>query len=153
MNVGEICTREVVHCTRDTSVTEIAKLMRNHHVGDLIVTEPRDGKVVPVGIVTDRDLVVEVLAEGVDPQALTAVDLMGGELVTAVEDEIVYRAILRMRSHGIRRLPIVDANDFLLGVLTVDDITEFLAGELSDVARILPRQMRREHSARGPLPT
>jgi CBS domain-containing protein len=62
MQIGEVCSREVVYCDRGASVVEVAKLMRNHHVGDLIVAESRDGTLVPVGVVTDRDLVVKVLA-------------------------------------------------------------------------------------------
>ena len=147
MRIGEICTREVVHCGRDTSVAEIAQLMRNHHVGDVIVVEPHQGKLVPVGIVTDRDLVVQVLAQGVGPDALTANDLMSDELVTAVESEVVYDAIWHMRTKGIRRLPVVDERKYLIGVLTADDVTEFLAEELTEVARIVPRQVKLEKAA------
>lgn len=151
MRIGEICTREVVHCGRDTSVAEIAQLMRNHHVGDVIVVEPHQGKLVPVGIVTDRDLVVQVLAQGVGPDALTANDLMSDELVTAVESEVVYDAIWHMRTKGIRRLPVVDERKFLIGVLTADDVTEFLAEELAQIARIVPHQVKLEKAALAPV--
>jgi signal-transduction protein with cAMP-binding, CBS, and nucleotidyltransferase domain len=151
MRIGEICTREVVHCGPDTSVADIAQLMCNHHVGDVIVAEPHQGKLVPVGIVTDRDLVVQVLAQGVGPDALTAQDLMGDELVTAAEAEVVYDAIWHMRSKGIRRLPVVDERKFLVGVLTADDVTEFLAEELTQVARIVPHQVKLEKSVRAPV--
>jgi len=151
MRIGEICTREVVHCERDASVVEIAELMRNHHVGDVIVAEPHQGKLVPVGIVTDRDLVVQVLAQGVGLDAFTAQDLMSDELVTATETEAVYDAIWHMRSKGIRRLPVVDERKFLVGVLTADDVTEFLAEELAQVARIVPHQVKLEKTALAPV--
>jgi signal-transduction protein with cAMP-binding, CBS, and nucleotidyltransferase domain len=151
MRIGEICTRDVVYCTRDTGVAEVARLMRNHHVGDLIVVETRQGGLVPAGIVTDRDLVIEVLAEGVDPKTVTAGDLMKSELVTALDTEVVYEAIWHMRSKGIRRLPVVDARNFLVGVLTADDVTEFLAEELTEVARIVPRQVKLEQAQRAPI--
>jgi CBS domain-containing protein len=150
MQIGEICTREVVHCRPDSSVMEIAQLMRDHHVGDLIVVEMQRGKPVPVGIVTDRDLVVHVLSQGIGPEALTAKGLMNEELVTAAEKELVYDAISRMRSKGVRRLPVVDADNFLIGVLTADDVVEFLAEELTEVARIVPRQMDLERAAITP---
>ncbi|HEU0202040.1 MAG TPA: CBS domain-containing protein [Burkholderiaceae bacterium] len=153
MHIGEICRRDVVHCTRDTSVAEVAKLMRNHHVGDLIVAEPREGRLVPVGIVTDRDLVVKVLAEEVRPETITAGDLMSPELVTAAETEVLYDAIWHMRSKGIRRLPVVDARNFLVGVLTADDVTRILAEELSEVARIVPRQVKLEQAELAPVDT
>jgi CBS-domain-containing membrane protein len=144
MQIGEICTREVVHCQRDTSVTEIAQMMRTHHVGDVIVVEPKDGHLVPVGIVTDRDLVVEVLAQKLSPAELTAQDLMNGDLVTAEISESVYDAIWHMRSRRVRRLPVVEARGFLVGILTVNDVTEFLAEELTQIARIPSSQLRRE---------
>ena len=151
MRIGEICTREVVQCERTTPVAAIAQLMRNHHVGDVIVVDRKEGKSVPVGIVTDRDLVVQVLAQGVNPGGLTAKDLMNEDLVTAQESEVVYDAIWHMRSKGIRRLPVVDVQKFLIGVLTADDVTEFLAEELMEVARIVPRQVKLESAQRQPV--
>ena len=151
MRIGEICTREVVYCGRDANVTEVAQLMRNHHVGDLIVADTRDGMLVPVGIVTDRELVVRVLAEGVAPDVLTAGDLMTRRLVTAAESEQVHEAIERMRAEGVRRLPVVGAEGTLVGILSADDITEFLAEELTGVARIAPRQSVLEKTALPPV--
>ena len=148
MRIGEICTRSVVTCGRDTSVLALAQLMRNHHVGDVIVVDEHEGKLTPVGVVTDRDLVVEVVAKSVNPDLLRAGDLIANELVTAFESELVYDAIWHMRSKGIRRLPVVDANNHLLGVLTADDVTEFLAEELTEVARIVPRQIKLEQATR-----
>lgn len=151
MRIGEICTREVVYCGPRDSVLEVAQLMRNHHVGDLIVAERRDGLLRPLGVVTDRDLVVKVLAEGVAPETLTAGDLMMRELVSAQEYELLHEAIARMRAHGVRRLPVIDTAGSLVGVLTADDVVEFLAEELSGVARIFPRQSELERSALPPL--
>ena len=146
MRIGEICTRSVVTCGRDTSALELAQLMRDRHVGDVIVVDERES---PVGIVTDRDLVVQVMAKGVDPGLLRAGDLIAGELVTAVESEVVYDAIWHMRSKGVRRLPVVDEHNRLLGVVTADDVTKFLAAELTEVARIVPRQIKLEQAARA----
>jgi len=129
----------------------VAQLMRNHHVGDLIVADTRDGMLVPVGIVTDRELVVRVLAEGVAPDVLTAADLMTRRLVTAAESEPVHEAIERMRAEGVRRLPVVGADGTLVGILSADDITEFLAEELTGVARIAPRQSVLEKTALPPV--
>jgi CBS domain-containing protein len=151
MHIGEICTRSVVTCGRDTSALELAQLMRDHHVGDVIVVDEREGKLTPVGIVTDRDLVVQVMAKGLNPDLPRAGDMIVDELVTAVESEGVYDAIWHMRNKGIRRLPVVDAHNRLLGVLTADDVTEFLAEELTQVARIMPRQIKVEEAALDPV--
>lgn len=147
MRSGQICTREVVYCGRDASVLEVAQLMRNHHVGDLIVAETRKGRLEPLGIVTDRDLVVKVLAEGVAAERLRAGDLMTRELVTVAEADSVHEAIERMRVEGVRRLPVVGADGALVGVLSADDVTEFLAEELAGLAYIAPRQSVREKAA------
>ena len=151
MRIGEICTREVVYCGRADSVLEVARLMRNHHVGDLIVAERRDGRLEPVGIVTDRDLVVKVLAEGVAPATLTAGDLMTRSLLAAEESATVHEAIERMRAEGVRRLPVISADRSLIGVLSVDDVAEFLAEELGGLARIGPRQSALEKAALPPV--
>jgi CBS domain-containing protein len=148
MLIGEVCTRDVVHCRRATSVAEVAKLMRNHHVGDVIVVDAVENGVVPVGIVTDRDLVVEVLAQGVDPDSVTAQDVMGGELVTAMAGEALDWAIWHMRSKGVRRLPVVDERRLLVGVLTADDVTRLLAQDLAEITRIVPSQVVIEQSVR-----
>lgn len=140
MRIGEVCTREVIYCGREAGVGEMARLMRNHHVGDLIVAEERAGGLRPVGVVTDRDLVVKVLAEDVAPETVAAGDLMTRRVVTEVESADVHEAIERMRAEGIRRLPVVDATGALVGVLSADDVTELLAEELTDLARIAGRQ-------------
>jgi len=147
MYISEICTHDVVTCARGASVQELAQLMRDRHVGDVVVVDRGEGGAVPVGIVTDRDLVVRVLAKGLNIDALTAGDLMGEPLTTGFDSEGVYDAISRMRSGGIRRLPVVDARGILLGVVTMDDITAHLAAELADMVRIVPSQDRCEQQA------
>jgi CBS domain-containing protein len=147
MRISEICTREVVYCDRGASVGQVARLMRNHHVGDLIVAETGPGGLKPVGVITDRDLVVKVLAEDLAADAVVAADLMTRSVVTAAESADVHTAIERMRSEGIRRLPVVDASGALIGVLSADDVIELLAEELTDVARIAPRQSALEKLA------
>jgi len=151
MRIGELCKREVVHCTRATGIAGIAKLMRQHHVGDVIVVDCQGNDLVPVGIVTDRDLVVEVLAQDVPRDALTAEDLIKGAPVTAMEDELVYDAIWHMRGRGVRRLPVVDRRGCLVGIVTADDVSRFLATELIDLAQIAPHQMSLEKSALTPV--
>ncbi len=151
MRIGEICTRSVVTCGRETSALEAARLMREHHVGDLIVVDEVDGRVTPVAVVTDRDLVIEVMAQGLDPAMLRVGDLIVDELVTAGEDEVVYDAIWHMRGKGVRRLPVIDARGRLTGVLTADDVARCLTEELVEIARIAPAQVKRER-VRRPVP-
>lgn len=155
MHVGEICTRSVVTCAADQKVVELARLMRDQHVTDVIVIEQREGKTMPLGIVTFRDLVVRVLAAGVDPQSCCVREVMSAGLETVLDSELIYDAIGHMRTKRVRRLPVVDARRALIGVLTADDVADFLASELVEVARISPPRstLEREISAPGcPLP-
>lgn len=148
MKIGEICNRSVVHTSRGTTIRDAAELMRYHHVGDLVLTEARGDAVRPVGIVTDRDLVVEVLAKGVDPDSLTLADLVTGELLTVAEQASVFECAQFMQSHGVRRVPVVDAAGNLAGIVSIDDLLEFIAEELGLLSRVSPRQSAREASTR-----
>jgi CBS domain-containing protein len=149
VHIGEICTRGVVTCKRDTSALELAQLMRERHVGAVVVVDGPEGRATPVGIVTDRDLVVEVMACSVDPGMLLAADLIVADPVTALDSELVFDAIWHMRRKGIRRLPVVDAQGYLTGILTSDDVTRFLAEQLTSVATIVPGQRQREQAKRS----
>ncbi len=122
--------------------------MREYHVGDLIVVESIDAPL-PVGVVTDRDLVVEVLAETVDPTAVTAGDIMSSDLVVARESESLWDTLKRMRARGVRRVPVVDdRNGRLVGILSADDVMDLLAEEFSALARIPFREREREQVMR-----
>lgn len=145
---GEICNRDVVHAHRDTPVAEAARLMREHHVGDLVVLDGREGEQTPVGIVTDRDLVVEVLAAGVRPEDLTVGDVMSDDLVTAREEDGLLDLIRRMRAKGVRRVPVVDRAGALVGILAVDDLIELLAEQVTDLAKLIAREQTRERERR-----
>ena len=131
MKIGELCTRNTFIIQKDDNVIEAAKLMRVFNVGDLIVvTANREGNT-PIGIVTDRDIVVNVVADSADMQNVKVSEIMSKELVTGSEDDGVYESIERMRIHGIRRLPIVDKEGYLAGILSVDDMLEFLGEEVN----------------------
>lgn len=148
MPVGEICNREVVIVQAGKSALEAAQLMRQHHVGDVVAVEERGGFRVPVGIVTDRDLVVEIVAPGLDPAAITVGDIMAPDLATVTENIGVFEAIHYMRTKGVRRLPVVDGNGGLVGILALDDLLELLAEELSAFARLVKREQKKEMMSR-----
>jgi CBS domain-containing protein len=148
MSIGEFCNREVVFATRDNTVAQAAGLMRHHHVGDLVVVDEQPGRRVPVGILTDRDLVVEILAKEVAIQDVTVGDLMSADLVSARESDGVYETIQLMRSKGVRRLPVVDAKGGLVGIVSVDDLLELLAEEVSGLAKLSAREQQRERKTR-----
>ena len=148
MAIGEICNREVVYVNRDVTVNAACKLMRHYHVGSLVVVDEIDGKRVPAGILTDRDIVVEIDATDLDPKVITVGDIMLPELVTVPENQGVLETIEIMRSKGVRRVPIVDGESRLIGIVTIDDLLEVLAGELADIASIVSREQSHERRAR-----
>jgi CBS domain-containing protein len=148
-SIGEICSREVVFATREMTVATAAKLMRHHHVGSLVVVEQMNGgKRLPVGIVTDRDIVVELTAMDLDPGTITVGDIMGSELVTARESEGLLETMEIMRYKGVRRLPIVGGDGQLIGIVTIDDLLEVLAEQLTELAKVVAREQAREAGAR-----
>lgn len=148
MKAGELCTLQVVIAERETRISEAAGLMRNEHVGDIVVVDRTQGENIPVGIVTDRDLVMEVLATGMDANTLTLGDIMEPELLTASEEDSVLAAIEKMRYKGVRRLPVVGKGGALVGMLSLSDLLEFLAEELSHLAKAIPREQARERARR-----
>ncbi|MFA6903803.1 MAG: CBS domain-containing protein [Gallionellaceae bacterium] len=144
MPVSEICNREVVIVQRDATVHEAAKLMRQHHVGDVVVVEERKGVRVPVGIVTDRDLVVEIMVPELVQTVITVGDIMGSELATVKDSTGIYESIQYMRAEGVRRLPVVDSKGGLVGILTLDDLLELLAEELLELSRLVRQEQKKE---------
>ena len=148
MSIGRICNRETVIARAEDTIVEVSKLMRLHHVGDVVVIEPDEGANVPIGILTDRDLVMEILAQDLSPDAVTVGDIMSEEIVTAREEDGIWDTLQRMRVKGVRRLPVVDARGGLVGILALDDLLELLAGELADLAKIVRREEGRERTSR-----
>lgn len=148
MPIGEICNREVVVSFPKESAVEAARLMRQYHVGDLVIVEEGKDRRIPVGIVTDRDLVVEVMAKEVDPARFTVGDLMTRELLTVREGDGIYETIQRMRTHGVRRVPVVDAGGGLVGIVSIDDLFSLLAEEMTDLVRVTSREQAVEAAAR-----
>jgi CBS domain-containing protein len=144
MSIGEICNREVVITDKNSSLRDIAKLMRRHHVGTVVVAQRQDEQVVPVGIVTDRDLVIEGLARDVEPDTITAGELMADELFSVHEVDSVWDTIKFMRGKGVRRAPVVDDQGGLQGIITIDDLLELISEEMFDLAKLVRREQTRE---------
>lgn len=148
MLAGEYCNRDVAIIGKTDSVIMAARLMREHHVGDVLVVDSHNGEPVPVGILTDRDIVIGILAEEVDIGVAIMADVMSCKLITAQESDDLMATIKRMRVNGIRRLPIVNQRGGLVGVLSVDDILDIIAEQLMDIDRLITREQRKERELR-----
>ncbi len=148
MRVGEYCNREVVVVEEEKSVTEAAAVMRQYHVGDVVICKAKYGKQIPVGIITDRDIALEIVAKGTDPDSIRVGEAMSFDLTTVSEHDDLMHVIEVMRDKGIRRVPVIDADEALVGILTVDDIVDLLSEVLVDLAHLVDRQKRRETKLR-----
>ncbi|HEY8157401.1 MAG TPA: CBS domain-containing protein [Methylobacter sp.] len=148
MSISEFCNREVVFATREMSLPEAAQLMREYHVGALVVVDEVNGKRVPVGIVTDRDIVIEVISQSLDLADFSVGDIMGPQLVSVQEKDGVFETIRLMRTKGIRRIPVVNQEGGLVGIISADDILDLLADEMAELAKVAPREQEREAKTR-----
>lgn len=137
MAIAECCTRDVVVAERKDSVLHAAKLMRLHHVGTVVVVDKQGEQTVPVGIVTDRDVVVKIVAAEVDASFITVGEIMAPQLASVSGNAGVFETIQYLRSKAVRRLPVVAANGTLLGIVSVDDLLALLADELSALGRLV----------------
>ena len=148
MHVGECCNREVVIANRRDSVVEAARLMRSNHVGNLVVVDRANGRNRPVGIVTDRDLVVEVLAQDAPAAELTVDDVMSAGPATAREGDDVLDTLRRMRALGVRRMPVVNGKGLLEGIIAIDDILGLVSESMNDVVGVIAREVKAEQMRR-----
>lgn len=144
MSAGEYCNRDVIVVEKSESVREVARLMREQHIGDVVVVEHSPSGTIPLGILTDRDLVVELLAKEVDLESVSAGDIMSTELVAVSEETKLLDAIKHMREKGVRRLVVVQEGGFLSGILTVDDILELLSEQLADLSALVTNEISKE---------
>ena len=133
MSVGKICVRTVVTAQPEETIDTAAKRMAHYSVGTLVVVEERR----PVGIITDRDLVVRVLAQERSPTVLTVGTVMSGNLVCVQEEAPLEDALRLMRGHQLRRLVVVSPMQELVGLFALDDMLELLEEEQQTIADLM----------------
>ena len=151
MKVRDICKREVVTIRPQDDLLSAAQLMRSQHVGYLVVVEPgtRPGTLKPVGVLTDRDLVVCAMAREANPRELCVRDVMSRELVLACEGDALRVALAQMRRVGVRRLPVIGEYGELVGVMSIDDAIDALTQELAAVAGSIRAEQQVERALRA----
>jgi CBS domain-containing protein len=148
MKLKDLCVLDVACCTQEVDIAAAARLMRQHHTGTLVVIDDKDGDRYPVGIITDRDIVMEVIAKGLDPARTFVGDVMTTQLVVAAGSEDPATALERMRTHGVRRVPVIDEEERLIGILTLDDLLRSHAEEAGALLDVVSREQTREHRNR-----
>jgi CBS domain-containing protein len=143
MMVEHILTSVAIRLKRSASLQEAARLMRDHHVGAVLVTE--DGETdQPAGIVTDRDIAIHAAAEGRSLTGCAVEDVMTPGVITVPKNARVSEALELMRENGVRRLVVVNDSGGLAGVISLDDIIEAMSVDLASVGATLHGGLRRE---------
>lgn len=148
LNTGEICTRNVTIAFRKTTLPMAARLMRENHVGCLVVVEETGSQRIVVGLLTDRDIVTAVIAPGLDPAKLNVEDVMTTDLVTAREEDSLIDLMRTMRRKGVRRIPVVAGQGELVGLVTLDDVLDILSQELGLLVAAIATEGQRERQMR-----
>ena len=150
MNVGQICQHRVVMVKRTDDLATAARLMREHHIGYLVVVEPslQEAGFTPVGVLTDRDIVVSVVAREADPRMLRVGDVMTQQPVTIMTEDSVADALEQMQRIGVRRLPVVGDYGILQGIVSLDDVLTTLAQDLGSAAGAIKRERAVESALR-----
>ena len=149
MTVGEVCKRSVVVAAKNETIVEAANHMRASHVGDLVVVEDRQGRRVPIGVITDRDIVVGAVAPNSGHiESLLVGHLVTPDVVTASGTEPIEAALKKMEEHGIRRLPVVSGDGALVGILTLDDALQVLTEQQIGLVKIVAEEQRHERHFR-----
>ncbi len=155
MNVGEYCSRIVAFVYDYETPLDASRVMREQNVGDVVIVEgcpeesrdaeEKDGRKIPLGIITDRDIAIEIVAEEVDPSAVAVQDICRKSLVVASESDNLFECIARLKHAGVRRAPVVDESGYLTGIISVDDILEVLAEQFSCLAHLVSDQAQQEN--------
>ena len=148
LTAGDICKRKVSVAYQHTSVVAAAQLMREDHVGSLVVVEDTNGSRQVRGLITDRDIVMSVVAMGLDPEPLCLEDVMSDQLVTADETDTLMDLMQAMREHGVRRVPVVGQGQELMGIVTLDDVLKILAHEMNLLVGSIDTSLRQERARR-----
>jgi CBS domain-containing protein len=148
MNIDQLRTPEVVTTTADQALATAAALMRDGHVGALVVIDAAEGKR-PIGILTDRDIVRGQLARRADLYCLSVGDVMTADPLTLRADLDLGSAIAALNARGVRRAPVLDKSGRLSGMVTLDDLLPAIARELSALANLMGTQAHIE-SRRAP---
>jgi len=136
MAIKDIVQKDVVAIEAKRSLKNAAKLMRENHVGAVVVVDERNGgKNTPIGIITDRDIALSLTHDGkFDPDSSVRT-IMSSSVILGSPEDGIYETIEKMRSNGIRRMPVVDKNDQLVGIIAVDDLIQLLGSELNDLSQ------------------
>ncbi|MGE3261552.1 MAG: CBS domain-containing protein [Bacteriovoracia bacterium] len=148
MDLRKIGKRKVATVYRDTSVGDAARFMRESHLGDVVVIDRSEGKIIPIGILTDRDIVMSTTALRISPFDFRVEDVMTKTLITARSDDTLNHVISLMREYGVKRIPLVNENGELDAIVAIEDVIRLLSEELYALSQVYERQQSLEEVRR-----
>jgi CBS domain-containing protein len=148
MILEKIANKNVVTVPENATMLEAAKAMRDHHVGSVIVVDQKAGRKIPLGIITDRDIVVSTSAFGIPPNSIYVKDVMSSTLVTAKKSDSLNHVLNLMKEHGVKRIPLTDSEGVLMGIVSTHELMAVLSDELSEVVKVTERQHQVENERR-----
>jgi CBS domain-containing protein len=144
MKVGDMCTRNPATVSTSATLAEVARLMRDRHIGSVIVTKAPLDRPVVTGVITDRDIACAQLDRRSDLASLSAEQVMTRDPLVINEEDPLDKAIEKLRARGVRRAPVVSAAGALIGLISTDDLFGCVARELMLLARLVTLQPRQE---------
>lgn len=146
MQANRFVVREAVTVSPEEDLVAAARKMREKHVGFLVVTDERNH---PIGVLSDRDILIESVAEDMNPHNIKVVDVMTSRPLLATEEEDLESFLARMRNAGVRRAPVVNQTGLLIGIISFDDLLLSISGMLSNMAGSVAKQLSTERKMRG----
>ncbi|HRE14406.1 MAG TPA: CBS domain-containing protein [Usitatibacteraceae bacterium] len=151
MKVERVYTRGAIAVSMDASLDVAAAVMRRHHVGSLLVGEGPQGTGEIVGVITDRDIVIQCVADGYDPRTLTVAQVMTPQVAVVREETDLHEALELMHGSGLRRLAVANGDERIVGVLSLDDVLDGIAVDMASLAGTVKRGIQREANAFDPI--
>jgi CBS domain-containing protein len=140
MLVSDLCTRKTIVIREEKSAYDAAKLMKQYNVGCLVVVKSQDDHNIPVGMITDRDIVIKAMLKERDPHTITVREIMSTPALTVAESTSIIDALMKMRYNSIRRVPVVNPKGQLVGILSLDDILDSISKELNEITQIFRKE-------------
>ena len=151
MILEKIANRNVVTIPENATMELAAKTMRDQHVGCVVVVQEKGLRKIPMGMITDRDIVVSTSAFGIAPNTVYVRDVMSATLVTARKNDSFNHVLMLMREHGVKRIPIVDSEGALMGIVSTHELMSVLADEFNVLLKVTERQHQVESDRRPRL--
>jgi len=134
-------TKKVVVISAESTLIEAAKLMKQKNVGCLVVIKDKKQDSAPVGMLTDRDIVIKCLADKKDASSTRVKDIMSENLLTIKKDQGIKEMMTLLAQEGVRRAPVVDENNKVCGLVAMDDMLTLIANELNSIKNVIEKQM------------